>query len=377
MRILIIARGYPTKDYPLNGIFEYDQAKALAASGHEVIFAAIDLRSIRRVRRWGTHSFSQDGVHIEAVSLPLGNLPKPILHKFRQKAVKKVFNTVVTKYGRPDIIHSHFIEQGYAVAKTLSNKGIPLFHTEHYSGMNQANLSDYYTKLGNETYKKMTKVLVVSNYLRKNLEDKFSIEATVVPNIVDLSAFNAEIKPKDMSQFNFISVGRLDKNKRMDLLINAFHQAFKDDPMVNLFIVGDGPERKHLEHLIQNYKLSDRVHLMGQQDRLTIAEKMQECHCFVLASKSETFGVVLIEAMAMGLPIISTQSGGPDELITKDNGVLVETDNYEALTNALIDVKLKYSKFFQNEISQSVRTNYSPQYITHMLISLYELHTHF
>lgn len=373
MRILIISRGYPTKDYPLNGIFEYDQAKALAASGHEVIFAAIDLRSIRRVRRWGTHSFSQDGVHIEAVSLPLGNLPKPILHKFRQKAVKKVFNTVVTKYGRPDIIHSHFIEQGYAVAKVLSNQGIPLFHTEHYSGMNQTKLSDYYTKLGNATYKRMTKVLVVSNYLRKNLEDKFGIEVTVVPNIVDLSAFNAEIKPKDMSQFNFISVGRLDKNKRMDLLINAFYQAFKDDPTVNLFIVGDGPERKHLEHLIQNYKLSDRVHLMGQQDRVTIAMKLEECHCFVLASSSETFGVVLIEAMAMGLPIITTKSGGPDELITPHNGILIEKDSVKALSDALIEIKTKYTSFDLNVIVHTARVNYRPEQIAKALNILYQV----
>ena len=372
MRILIIARGYPTKDYPLNGIFEYDQAKALAASGHEVIFAAIDLRSIRRVRRWGTHSFSQDGVHIEAVSLPLGNLPKPILHFTRQQALKRQYNNVVLNYGRPDIIHSHFIEQGYAVVKVLSDQGIPLFHTEHYSGMNQAKLSDYYTKLGSETYKKMTKVLVVSNHLRKNLEDKFGIEATVVPNIVDLSAFNTEIKPKDMSQFNFISVGRLDKNKRMDLLINAFHQAFKDDPTVNLFIIGDGPEREHLDQLIKNYKLSVRVHLLGQQDRVNIAKKMEECHSFVLASKSETFGVVLIEAMAMGLPIVSTKSGGPKDFISQENGLLVETDNIEAFSNALLEVKKIYANFNVNAIANTTRNYYRPEHIAIAFIKLYK-----
>ena len=53
MKILFVSRGYPTTKYALNGIFEFDQAKALAARGHEVIFAAVDLRSIRRWRRWG------------------------------------------------------------------------------------------------------------------------------------------------------------------------------------------------------------------------------------------------------------------------------------------------------------------------------------
>ena len=217
----------------------------------------------------------------------------------------------------------------------------------------------------------MTKVLVVSNYLRRNIEDKFGIEATVVPNIVDLSAFSAEIKPKDMSQFNFISVGRLDKNKRMDLLIIAFHQAFKDDPKINLFIVGDGPERKHLEQLIQNYKLSDRVHLMGQQDRVTIAKKMEECHCFVLASSSETFGVVLIEAMAMGLPIITTQSGGPDELITPHNGILIEKDSVKALSDALIEIKTRYTSFDLNVIVHTARATYRPEHIAQELNILY------
>ena len=67
IRILIF-QGFPNRKYSLNGIFEYDQAKALAQAGNEVIFVAIDVRSIRRWRKWGFVNLDKDGVHIEALT---------------------------------------------------------------------------------------------------------------------------------------------------------------------------------------------------------------------------------------------------------------------------------------------------------------------
>ena len=70
MRIYIISRGYPSEKYVKNGIFEFDQAKALASIGHEVVFLALDLRSFRRKRKFGRESFQKRGVNIEAVNIP-------------------------------------------------------------------------------------------------------------------------------------------------------------------------------------------------------------------------------------------------------------------------------------------------------------------
>ena len=144
MRVLIVARGYPTKKYKMNGIFEFDQAKALVEAGIDVVYAAVDVRSIRRWRKWGYESFVKEGVQIESINVPCGRIPKNILNKISEFSLNRLYKRIVSKHGKPDIIHSHFIGMGYITAKLFNNSGIPLVHTEHYSGMNQAELSEYY-----------------------------------------------------------------------------------------------------------------------------------------------------------------------------------------------------------------------------------------
>lgn len=376
MRILFVVRGYPTENYPLNGVFEFDQAKALAALGHEVILAALDLRSIRRTRRWGAYRVVKDGVTIEALNLPFGNVPKTILHAVGKITLKQLYKTISRKYGQPDVIHSHFIEQGFLAVSALRNKGIPLIHTEHYSGMNQITLSDYYTRLGKLTYPNMTQILVVSKRLKNNLFEKFGVDSIVVPNIIDLSAFSGEIAPKAIPPFNFISVGGLTQNKRMDLLITAFSQAFKDDAQVNLYIYGEGPERKHIEDLINQYNMNDQIHLMGQQYRESIAKKMQESHCFVLFSVLETFGVAFIEAMSMGLPVISTRSGGPEDFINDKNGFIIEKSDVNTMALGLAYARENINMFQPEQISLRTKETFGPNSIIQKLVTIYQNQQH-
>lgn len=159
MRVLIVARGYPTKKYKMNGIFEFDQAKALVEAGIDVVYAAVDVRSIRRWRKWGCESFVKEGVQIESINVPCGRIPINILNKVKELSLSRLYKRIVYKYGKPDIIHSHFIGMGYITAKLFNNSDIPLVHTEHYSGMNQEELSVYYKYLGSNTYINMDKVI--------------------------------------------------------------------------------------------------------------------------------------------------------------------------------------------------------------------------
>lgn len=371
MRILIIARGYPSPKYPLYGIFEWDQAKALSALGHEVIVAALDMRSLRRWRHWGTQHFHRDGVNVEVLSLPAGNIPKPLLNSLRVWALRRLYSRIVKLTGKPDIIHSHFIELGYASTQVLNREGIPLIHTEHYSGMNQTTLSGFYQSLGSMTYPKLSQVIAVSHSLSDNLKSKFNITPIVIPNIIDLSQFNAEVEAKDDSEFTYISVGGLTPNKNMAGLIHAFHHAFNDNPNVRLKIIGEGTQRKPLEALIKQLNLHDQVSLMGLLDRSSIARVMRESHAFVLASKSETFGLAYIEAMAMGLPVIATKCGGPEDFVTPENGLLVEIDQIEELAQQLIFMKENIHRYDRQKIADTVRTRYSPLSIATQLNELY------
>ena len=371
MRILIVSRGYPTEKYPLNGIFEFDQAKALAEAGHEVIFAANDMRSIRRWRKWGIEEKIIDGVEIYAFNIPCGRVPTKWLEWISIKALRYLYSYIERKCGRPDIIHSHFLNQGYSAVNALKEKGIPIIHTEHYSAMSQKELDQHTQYLGEYTYNNVDQVIAVSRCLATSIKEKFGVEPIVIPNIVDTTVFDYFPVEGLNDEFCFISVGNLVEGKRMGLLISAFHRAFEGNTKIFLCIYGQGPERKNLENLIRQYHLEEQIFLMGLASREVIAKKMQESDCFVLASERETFGVVYVEAMATGLPVIATKCGGPEDFVSQENGVLVEVDNVPQLAQSLVYMRENIGRYNRERISLMVKERYRSRVISDRLVEIY------
>lgn len=133
-----------------------------------------------------------------------------------------------------------------------------------------------------------------------------------------------------------VGAGRLSKQKNFPLLITAFSEFVKQFPDYRLVIYGEGPDRPKLEELIKALNIEDKVELPGRQENLL--ELMKSKAMFVLSSDYEGMPNVLIEAMCMGMPVISTEcpSGGPRELIQNEkNGLLVPVDSKEDLLKAM------------------------------------------
>lgn len=370
--ILIVARGYPTERYKLNGIFEFDQAKALARAGHKIIYAAVDVRSIRRWRKWGFESFRLDGVQIEAVNIPGGRIPETILRKMQMHGLKNLYNRIETKYGKPDIIHAHFLGYGNISTNVLANQNIPIVLTEHLSAMNNKVLEPRLVSLGAETYPKVYKLITVSESLASNIKERFGVEATVIPNMVDTECFNYVDSKKESDDYVFVSTGGLILRKNMDMLIDSFNAAFKNMEKVKLYIFGEGVNRSKLEKMIIEYGLTRQVFLMGLRDRKEIAKRMRESDCFVLASKLETFGVAYIEALAAGLPVIATRCGGPEEFVTSQNGILIGVDDSKGLTDAMLEMYNTTNRFDKERISKEIVEKFSPQAVAHQLEIIYD-----
>lgn len=371
MNVLFITNGYPSKKYVRNGIFAFDQAKSLVQAGHKVLCIGADLRSIRRWRTWGIVSKEMDGVDFLILNFPLGRVPKRISDKLMVIATKLLLKKAKTILGQPDIIHSHYLKNGNVLVDLFKQCNVPLVHTEHSSRMNKEKIEGYFHKLGNKVYKNVDQVVSVSTALAMNIQNNFGEKSIVIPNIVDTSLFNYYPLEKTNDEFSFISVGSLLEIKQMDVLIEAFSKAFTDNDKVKLYIYGNGPEKKALTKLIMKYNLHDQVLLMGEVNRSIIAKQMKRCDAFVLASKKETFGVALIEALASGLPAISTRCGGPEDIITKENGRLVEVGNVEELKESLIYMYKNHGNFNKNEISQHAKEMYSPKTIANRLTALY------
>lgn len=374
MYVLIIGRGYPSDKYKLNGIFEFDQAKALQSNGVKIVYAAIDARSIRRWRKWGLEQKLIQGITVYTINIPLGGLPKWLIYKIMVVALRKLYERIAREQGVPDLIHAHFISTGYVTAKAFSDSKIPMVLTEHYSAMNQQVLTDYYMKLGRSTYSRMDQVISVSQALSANINEKFGINSVVIPNVVDLTNFSYpnQAKTDPTKSFIFVSVGNLKPNKKMDLLISSFYQAFENDPKVSLYIFGDGAERSNLEQLIEEYHLSQRVFLMGTLDRSVIASQMAKSDGFVLVSESETFGLAYIEALASGLPVIATTSGGPEEFVNETNGILISVNDEDHLIKALKQMVETMDRYDKQRISQGIKEEFSEEHFVAKLTKVYE-----
>ena len=139
-------------------------------------------------------------------------------------------------------------------------------------------------------------------------------------------------------------------------------------------ITGSAKDRAiplQIENLIKHLNLETSVILLGKLDREKVLEEIAACNAFVLSSEIETFGVVLIEALSQGKPIIATDSGGPRDIVTESNGFLVSL-NEEDLIEAMENMYMNYSQFDQNKIREDGLNKYNSRIIISRLESVYK-----
>lgn len=132
-----------------------------------------------------------------------------------------------------------------------------------------------------------------------------------------------------------IYVGRLERYKRVDCIIDALNMAFPEKNF-NLEIIGDGPELTFLKNMVNKLNLQNNISFIGRIPRDSVIEKMQKADCFCMISENEVFGLVYLEAMACGCITIAAKKGGVDGIIKHGvNGFLCEQGNSKELSNIL------------------------------------------
>lgn len=372
--VLIVANAIPTKEYPLNGIFEFDQAKALTVNGQRVIYLSLDLRSMRRKRNnmFGISQFEKEGIKCYQASFPLGRVPIFISRSIAVPLLKKAVSRIIKENGKPILMHAHFTDSGYYASFIKDKFDLKLVLTEHNSAVNQSEIGVKIKKIAKKAYEKSDKVLAVSDALAKNIYNNFDIKPEIVYNVLDTQLYKDIIKKNDKSEkIEFVSVGGLLYNKGFDVLLKAFKQAFNDYDNVKLTIFGDGEKKADLIELTKTLGIDNKVIFCGQQSRETIANKFAESDCFVLTSRTETFGVVYIEAMASGLPVIATKCGGPECFVNESNGLLIDTNNIQQTTEALLHMYKNSKNYDTNYIKNFVQQNFSQEVIANQLIDIY------
>jgi glycosyltransferase involved in cell wall biosynthesis len=191
-----------------------------------------------------------------------------------------------------------------------------------------------------------------------------------VPNVIDFEFFTPPPVPRRREPFTFLCVCNLIiMHKRVDRLIRAFARVAAARPGTRLVIVGSGPDEQALRALAHQCGVASQVEFTGGLPPERVRERMWTANALVLPSAFETFGVVLVEALATGIPVISTRCGGPDAIVEPGLGTLVEPGDDEALAPAM----LAMTEAFYSEpvLRDHVKRRYSFEKVAGELLNIY------
>lgn len=378
MKILVLPSYFGSPERPIVGTFFKEQALALLQAGHQVDVLFYEARSLRDLSpaalwqsHWQTVWRNENGLlvmHVRGWNPGVASTPGG---RIWSSLALRAFARYLSKRGRPDLIHAHnSLWAGYTAARIQQKYGIPYVLTEHSSAFRfhvvPAGAGNFIRHAGNHAAARIS----VSHALAQSYEPYVSKPVAVIPNVVDTDFFRPPDTPRQAHGFTFLSVGNLLKTKGFNLLLYAFAERFAGDGSVQLMIAGAGPERDALIQLAADLGIASQVRLLGLLSRDQVRAAMAAADAFIHPSLQETFGVVLIEAMATGLPVVATRCGGPQEIFHPDCGLLIAPGDVPALAQALVDVRNR--SWNPALIREHAVSRFSPAVIAAALTQTYE-----
>lgn len=380
LHILFLPSWYPIKADDIGGSFFREQALALHKKGHKVgVVAPAVIRSLKDVSGIITKPYGlriEDDQGIQTYRWHMVNFT-PRFNKINERRGlnigEKLFKEYIKNNGLPDIIHVQSLVIAGPLALLISKKyEIPYVVTEHSSIFATGNIDKRNIQIFKKTIKASQINIAVSNKFVDLLNEIFSVKDwQYLPNIVNDSFLNAQLKCNPDNHFEFISICSLDRNKRIDILIQSFSKAFKGNERVKLKIGGDGPEKNNLVNLMYEEGLSKQVTFLGSLEREQVKKEMASSDAFVLSSEYETFGVVIIEAMALGKPVVATRCGGPESIVIPLVGYLVEKNSIDALAEGMTNLYENRDRYSAEDIREYCKNNFSEDVVVNKLVNIY------
>lgn len=376
MHIMFIPSWYSNVRNKVHGSFFKEQALELQKAGVKVTVAYNEVWPLTMLGKIheekGLKYNVEDGLKTYRYK-NYNYIPKnPLMFKVFNKRMEKLYKEIVKKEGAIDIIHAQSSLWGGISAAYIAEKyNIPLVITEHSSVERGPYVKKSYIPFICDSYKKAQKVITVGNGLKNEIESlsgRQDIE--VIGNLVDLSKFTIKKRIKN-EKFIFFSLAFLEGEKGFDTLIKSFAKKFKDKKAV-LYIGGDGSQRSWLEALTVENGVKDQIIFLGALSRDDVSKWMNKCDCFVLPSRYETFGVVYIEALASGRPVIGALNGGAEDIINNLNGYLIPIDDIDILAEKMIEVYDNIESYDEEEIRIDCLKRFSPKVIVNKIISVYK-----
>lgn len=371
MHVLIIpSEHFITPRCPLGGIFQFQQANALHDAGYQVgviapgvitprfLFRRYDYTDYEAVNGYPVYRRYVRNLYPQRWGRPDSSIP------FYQSLGHDLYQTYKKRFGKPDVIHAHNVQFAGFVAQAIHDLDtVPYIITEHSSTFRTKAVQREWASPMKKTIQHASVMTAVSRALANAIEKQIGVQdIDLLPNIVDSALIDGPLKKHNLSStdFVFLNIASLDDNKNQSSLIEAFALHFKGK-RVRLRIGGTGPLSSHLKKLARRLGVETQVAFIGYLERRYVLREMQAANCFVLSSRFETFGVVLIEALASGTPVIATTCGGPEDIVNDKNGILVAPGDVVALGGAMVQMAQNRGRYQAEALREECRTRFGEE----------------
>ena len=384
MRIGIFTDTYPPY---INGVSTSVSMleNALRKKGHQVYIVTVNTENMR-------YKYENDEHIIRIPGVPIGIYDYRLTGVYPLKAINKI------RKWNLDVIHSHTEFGVGTFARIIAKQyNIPLVHTYHtmyedyvhyitkgYFNNTSKKIVEYLTNFYcNQT---ATELIVPTKKTYDLFKEKYKYTRNVhiIPTGIEVEKFYKEnTDPKKLEEirkkhglnngdFVILYVGRLGQEKSVDVLIES-HQELAREYKAKLLIVGDGPDMDTYKNLVHKLKIDDNVIFTGKVPWTEVTLYYQIADIFATASKSETQGLTVIEAMAASLPVVAVDDESFRNVIVDGlNGHLFDTKKeYKKYVKSFIDEPSKLQQF-----SKQARINadtYSSKYFAERVLDVYRL----
>jgi L-malate glycosyltransferase len=370
MTILLLTHSYPDARIKWRGLFIQDQALALSEK-YEVIVVYFKV-DYTRFAPFSKYSFSkrQNG-RITEYELTTGK-SFPVINqlKYFTDTFSFIRKEILSKK-KIDIIHSHLsYPAGFFGTIMQKREKIPCVITEH-SWIKKYFRSRIHKLCVLYALKHSACVVAVSQALKDDINVYCKRQVRVIPNVIEMKKFSVPGTVKKDNRLNIGILGGMGNyRKGLDILIKAV--SLLKDLELTVHIGGDGKYLSTFKDMAKELDIAGKCIFYGEIKPESIQDFYSKLDFYILPSRDETFGVVVVEAMACGLPVISTKCGGPEEIITQETGMLIEKENPKELADAIRMVAANLDSYNRKAIRDYVLEKYSPDLFVSSLSEVYQ-----
>ena len=369
--VLCVTPWYLLPDSPASGVFVREHALAAAQFADVAVLhlAGRNPRSDTRlsleelpdeplptIRAWYRH-IRHTGLIIEVEAL------RQAMRLLRRRSL------------HPNIVHAHTAGAAVPAALYASLCRLPLIVTEHWSiylDADPARLDPRAALRTRWALHRAAAVLPVGSALEaamRRLAPRAHYQ--VIPNVVDCDLFRPPAERTAVPPIRLIAVGLLSPEKCYPTLLHAVRHLLDDGVPIQLEIVGYGGDEQLIATMIRSMGLVDHVLLSGYLPKDVLAERLRQAHVFVHASAFETFGASVAEALASGLPVVSTRCGGPEDYVAPEDGCLVQVQDHLALAAGIRTTVARLDDLDARRIAARARARFSRETVGRELQSVY------